>query len=93
MHTNSSTKKKNFTSNIEEARVHIIYVQIYVVYSQIEHILLLGSHTNMQLLGAFFRIKNTHTYDQSESYKWPEGMTKKKPVQHNIISNVLQNRK
>lgn len=36
---------------------HIIHVQIYVLYSQIQHILWLYSHTNIQLLGRFFRIK------------------------------------
>lgn len=40
------------TGNISSS-AHIIHVQIYVVYSQIEHILLLSSHTNMQLLGDF----------------------------------------
>lgn len=40
------------TGNISSL-AHIIHAQIYVVYSQIEHILLLSSHTNMQLLDDF----------------------------------------
>lgn len=40
------------TSNINSV-AYIIYAQIYVVYSQIEHILLFSSHTNMQLLDDF----------------------------------------
>lgn len=49
---------------------HIIHVQIYVLYSQIQHILWLYSHTNMQLLGRFFRIKK-HIYSLCPPpYSW-----------------------
>lgn len=40
------------TANISSL-ANIIHAQIYVVYLQIEHILLLSSHTNMQLLDDF----------------------------------------